>query len=58
MDSRISKEKEKTATTMDGNPSEDSTIEFQDYGDEAQLDAVMQLVTQDLSEPYSSAYYA
>ncbi|CAJ1950694.1 unnamed protein product [Cylindrotheca closterium] len=32
---------------------DDPTIEFQDYLDESQLDAVMQLVTKDLSEPYS-----
>lgn len=41
---------------MEEKPSEESTIEFQDYLDESQLDAVMQLVTQDLSEPYSSTY--
>eukprot|EP00980_Cylindrotheca_fusiformis_P009497 scaffold2076_cov106-Cylindrotheca_fusiformis.AAC.6 len=31
-----------------------STIEFQDYMDESQLDHVMKLVTKDLSEPYST----
>ena len=41
---------------MEEKPSEESAIEFQDYLDESQLDAVMQLVTQDLSEPYSSTY--
>jgi peptide alpha-N-acetyltransferase len=32
-------------------------IEFQDYMDESQLDHVMQLVTKDLSEPYSSTFH-
>ena len=31
-------------------------IEYIDYKDESQLDDVMQLVTQDLSEPYSSKF--
>lgn len=31
-------------------------IEFRDYMNESQLDHVMQLVTQDLSEPYSSKF--
>lgn len=31
-----------------------SKIEFKDYKDESQLEHVMKLVLQDLSEPYSS----
>mmetsp|Transcript_24362 Transcript_24362/g.59648 ORF Transcript_24362/g.59648 Transcript_24362/m.59648 type:complete len:168 (-) Transcript_24362:888-1391(-) len=42
---------------MEEKPTEDSSIEFQDYMDESQLDAVMLLVTQDLSEPYSIFTY-
>ena len=34
--------------------SADGKIEFQDYKDESQLEHVMKLVLQDLSEPYSS----
>lgn len=32
----------------------ENNIEFKDYKDESQLEHVMKLVLQDLSEPYSS----
>ena len=46
-----------TATTMDENnlPSVEG-IDLIDYVDESQLDDVMRLVGQDLSEPYSSEF--
>lgn len=38
------------------NQHETMSFEFADYVDETQLEHVMKLVLQDLSEPYSSTY--
>ena len=44
--------------TNNNNNNDSSNIEFVNYEDESQLEAVMNLVLQDLSEPYSSKFAA